>query len=162
MPFHSSFFLAITVATTRIEGGVWLFNNVIRFMTEPGLSDYALIGNCRSGALVSKYGSIDWCCLPDFHSPSIFAAILDRQRGGYFSIAPVNAYQSRQRYIPDTNVVETIFSTDEGEVRVIDAFTVMTEKEKTSALFPDHEILRVVEGISGESSSVLEREINDC
>src|SRR5688572_23120020 len=118
-------------------------------MTQPKLSDYAIIGNCRAAALVSKYGSIDWCCLPDFHSPSIFAAILDRQKGGFFSIEPACAYQSRQRYIPETNVVETYFSTDEGEVRLIDAFIVMTEKEKSSTLFPDHEILRVVECISG-------------
>jgi len=113
------------------------------------LSDYALIGNCRSAALISKYGSIDWCCLPDFHSPSIFAAILDRQKGGFFSIEPATEYQSKQKYIPDTNVVETYFSTTEGEVRLIDAFVVMTEEEKASSLFPDHEILRIVEGVSG-------------
>ena len=118
-------------------------------MKQPKLSDYALIGNCRSAALVSKYGSIDWCCLPDFHSPSIFAAILDRQKGGFFSIEPADEYQSKQRYIPETNVVETHFSTNEGEVRLVDAFIVMTEKEKASTLFPDHEIMRIVEGVSG-------------
>jgi GH15 family glucan-1,4-alpha-glucosidase len=118
-------------------------------MTQPKLSDYALIGNCRSAALVSKYGSVDWCCLPDFHSPSIFAAILDRQKGGLLSIEPAIGYQSRQSYIPETNVVETYFSTGEGDVRLIDAFIVTTEKEKAGTLFPDHEILRIVEGVSG-------------
>jgi GH15 family glucan-1,4-alpha-glucosidase len=126
------------------------------FVMEPKLSDYALIGNCRSAALVSRYGSIDWCCLPEFDSPSIFAAILDRQKGGHFSIAPIKPYQSIQKYIQETNVIETHFITDEGEVRLIDAFTVMSEEEKTLSLFPDHEILRVVEGIIGNVRMKLE------
>src|SRR5688500_10522509 len=112
---------------------------------EPNISDYAIIGNCRSAALVSKYGSIDWCCLPEFDSPAIFAALLDRGKGGYFSISPAGRYHSEQRYIGETNVVETIFTTDEGEVRLLDAFTAMDEREKERSLFPDHEILRVVE-----------------
>ncbi len=113
------------------------------------LSDYALIGDARSAALVGKNGSIEWCCLPEFHSPSIFAAILDREKGGYFSIDPVETYQSIQRYLPATNVVETHFKTEHGEARLIDAFVAMTEEQKRAALFPDHEILRVVEGVAG-------------
>ncbi|HYC85272.1 MAG TPA: glycoside hydrolase family 15 protein [Chryseosolibacter sp.] len=117
---------------------------------EPTLSDYALIGNSCSAALISKFGSIDWCCLPEFDSPSVFAALLDREKGGYFSIAPRAGYRSTQKYIPDTNVVETIFKTDQGSVRLIDAFTATTEERHTASLFPDLEILRIVEGISGE------------
>jgi GH15 family glucan-1,4-alpha-glucosidase len=116
---------------------------------EPKLSDYALIGNGCSSALVSRHGSIDWCCLPEFHSPSIFAALLDRRKGGYFSIRPVEENQSTQTYLADTNVVETSFSTSHGAVRLIDAFVAMTEETKKLTLFPDHEILRIVEGISG-------------
>lgn len=115
----------------------------------PDLSDHTLIGNSRSAALVSKTGSIDWCCLPEFHSPAIFAALLDEQRGGFFSIRPANIFQSAQRYLPDTNVAETSFETDQGRVRVTDAFVALTETEKTQHLFPDHEILRIVEGVSG-------------
>lgn len=115
----------------------------------PKISDYAIIGNSRSAALVSRYGSIDWCCLPEFHSPSIFTALLDREKGGFFSIGPIDSYSSIQNYIPETNVVETLFTTEAGEVRLMDAFTVMAEKEKTLSLFPDHEMIRVVEGISG-------------
>jgi GH15 family glucan-1,4-alpha-glucosidase len=113
------------------------------------LSDYILIGNSRSAALLSKYGSVDWCCLPEFDSPAIFAALLDRERGGYFCINPVLKYSSTQRYIPDTNVAETLFETESGQARVIDAFTAMAEKDKLYSLFPDHEIIRVVEGVSG-------------
>jgi GH15 family glucan-1,4-alpha-glucosidase len=120
------------------------------------LSDYALIGNSRSAALVGKNGSIDWCCLPEFHSPSIFAAILDRTIGGFFSIAPVEAFSSVQNYLPDTNVAATYFTTSSGEARLLDAFVVMTEEEKTASLFADHEIMRVVEGVTGVVSFRLE------
>jgi GH15 family glucan-1,4-alpha-glucosidase len=116
---------------------------------EPKLSDYALIGNSCSAALVSKYGSIDWCCLPEFHSPAIFANLLDRKKGGNFFITPVDENEAFQKYLEDTNVVETFFSTQTGRVRLIDAFIALQEKEKESSLFPDHEILRIVEGISG-------------
>ena len=116
---------------------------------DTNLSDYALIGNSRAAALVNKYGSIDWCCLPEFDSPSIFAALLDKEKGGCFSIAPTAEYGSTQSYIPDTNVVETIFETDAGKVQLTDTFTAMDEKEKTVSLFPDHEILRIVEGKAG-------------
>ncbi|HEY9124877.1 MAG TPA: trehalase-like domain-containing protein, partial [Bacteroidales bacterium] len=47
--------------------------------------NYGVIGNCRSAALVSSTGSIDWCCLPDFDSPSVFAKILDKEKGGYMA-----------------------------------------------------------------------------
>jgi len=121
-------------------------------MSENGvinIADYSLIGNCRSAALVSKYGSIDWCCLPEFHSPSIFAALLDRQKGGYFSIHPLQNFKSNSHYLDQTNIVETIFESDEGKVRLMDGFTVMEEEEKAANLFPDHEIIRIIEGISG-------------
>lgn len=118
-------------------------------MAIPLLSDYALIGNSRAAALVSNTGSIDWCCLPEFHSPGLFAALLDRNKGGFFSIVPTGRYQSAQQYLPDTNVVETSFTTSEGKVCLTDAFVATAEEEKQQSLFPDHELLRIVEGISG-------------
>jgi GH15 family glucan-1,4-alpha-glucosidase len=120
------------------------------------LSDYALIGNARAAALVSKTGSIEWCCLPDFDSPGIFAAMLDKEQGGYISIKPVDSYTSGQRYLPDTNVVETIFETASGKARLLDAFTAQTEEDKKHTLFPDHEVLRIVECISGKIRMKLE------
>lgn len=119
------------------------------------ISDYALIGNSRSAALVSKYGSIDWCCLPEFHSPAVFAALLD-PRGGHFSIAPPGPFEPQQRYLPDTNVVETIFTTTTGQAKITDAYTAGTEEQKTRSLFPDHEILRIVECISGTVTFQME------
>lgn len=120
------------------------------------ISDYGLIGNCRSSALVSKYGSIDWCCMPEFHSPAIFSAILDNETGGTFSISPVNEYSATQDYISHTNVLETNFDTAEGSVKITDCFVAMHEHAKMAELFPDHEILRIVEGISGSVKMKLE------
>ena len=116
----------------------------------PRITDYALIGNGCTGALVSRNGSIDWCCFPEFHSPGVFAALLDSKKGGHFSIAPVELYESKQAYVTDTNVVETSFTTPTGQVRTLDAFTALEESERLKSLYPDHEILRIIEGIAGE------------
>jgi GH15 family glucan-1,4-alpha-glucosidase len=82
--------------------------------------DYGIIGNCKSAALVSRDGSIDWCCLPDFDSASIFAKILDTEKGGYFSIEPVGKYTVRQRYLEKTNILITEFSRGENRFQICD------------------------------------------
>ncbi len=64
--------------------------------------DYGIIGNCKSAALISRDGSIDWCCLPDFDSSSIFAKLLDTEKGGHFAIKPVGKYTIQQRYLEKT------------------------------------------------------------
>lgn len=120
------------------------------------IADHVLIGNSRACALVSSNGSIDWCCLPEFHSPALFASILDSERGGCFSIMPAGRFSTRQDYVPDTNVSRIIFDTAGGSVRLLDAFVALTEEEKTKSLFPDHELLRVVECISGSVDMKLE------
>ena len=66
--------------------------------------DYGIIGNCKSAALISRNGSIDWCCLPDFDSPSVFAKILDSEKGGFFAIEPVGKYSIQQKYLERTNI----------------------------------------------------------
>ena len=82
---------------------------------------YGLIGDMSSAALVGTDGSIDWCCLPRFDSPSVFGALLDRDIGGRFRIGPANpCVETTQEYVQDTNVLETIFRTETGVVSVID------------------------------------------
>jgi GH15 family glucan-1,4-alpha-glucosidase len=113
------------------------------------ISEYGLIGNTRTSALVSNQGAIDWCCFPYHDSTSYFAKILDRKKGGSFSISPRIPFRSRQRYLEDTNVLETFFETHEGSAKLIDSFTVASEGDKKKALYPEYEILRILEGISG-------------
>ncbi|MDB5172407.1 MAG: glycosyl hydrolase, glucoamylase [Phycisphaerales bacterium] len=85
------------------------------------IEDYGLIGNMHTAALVGRNGSIDWMCLPHFDSPSVFGAILDEHKGGYFRIAPVTEKCTRrQMYFPETNVLITRFLLGDGVVEVID------------------------------------------
>src|SRR5262249_26898545 len=105
------------------------------------INDYALIGDGRSAALVSRNGAIDWLCWPRFDSPPIFGALLD-PHGGSWRIAPVGAARMSRRYLGDTNVLETRFETAQGTLVVVDLMTVTDEKAK--GLMPDHELLRHV------------------
>jgi GH15 family glucan-1,4-alpha-glucosidase len=116
----------------------------------PPIKDYALIGNCRTAALVSRHGSIDWLCLPRFDSPSIFAGLLDDKEGGQFTIRPVREFEVERRYVRDTAVLETRFATDTGVLRLLDAMPVVAKTEAHLALQPSHEVLRIVECIGGE------------
>jgi GH15 family glucan-1,4-alpha-glucosidase len=84
------------------------------------IGGYGLIGDCRSAALVGVDGSIDWCCLPRFDSPSVFGRILDARRGGYWQLRPRGPYRSQQRYGDRTNLLRTVFRTSTGLVRVSD------------------------------------------
>ena len=82
--------------------------------------DYGVIGNCRTAALISKEGSIDWLCFPDFDSPSIFAKILDKNIGGEFSFKVSNSYIITQKYQPYTNILSTSFKSKVGGFEVLD------------------------------------------
>ncbi|MFA5553284.1 MAG: glycoside hydrolase family 15 protein [Phycisphaerae bacterium] len=82
--------------------------------------DYGIIGNCKSAALISRNGSIDWCCLPDFDSSSFFAKILDSEKGGFFSIEPVGQYDISQKYLEKTNILATEYSCGEHAFRICD------------------------------------------
>ncbi len=75
--------------------------------------DYGIIGNCRSAALISKTGSIDWCCLPEFDSSSVFAKILDDKIGGNFSILVEDSYYIKQQYEPKTAILVTTYTSGE-------------------------------------------------
>jgi len=110
--------------------------------------NYGVIGNCRSAALVSKYGSIDWCCLPDFDSPSIFAKLLDNEKGGFFSISVGDNYTISQKYINRTNVLCTEFKSDDGTFEVIDFMP--RYKSNDIDYFAPAEIYRYIKLISGK------------
>ena len=84
------------------------------------LSDYGIVGNLKTSCLVSRHGSIDWCAFPDVDSPSVFAALLDADRGGHFHIRPTQPYQSAQSYVERTNVLTTEFFTPTGRVQLVD------------------------------------------
>ncbi|HQP11082.1 MAG TPA: glycoside hydrolase family 15 protein, partial [Candidatus Omnitrophota bacterium] len=70
---------------------------------------YGIIGNCQSAALISREGSIDWLCLPNFESSAIFAKILDEHKGGSFTIQAEGDYTTEQKYLPRTNILSTVF-----------------------------------------------------
>jgi GH15 family glucan-1,4-alpha-glucosidase len=114
------------------------------------IGDYALIGDCRSAALVARDSSIDWLAWPRFDSPSIFGALLDSELGGTFRIRPADSFRSTRRYLPDTAILETAFVTDTGACIVRDLMPVATEADKRQVLLPEHELLRAIEGVEGE------------
>src|SRR5688500_4286296 len=116
----------------------------------PPIGDYALIGDCRSAALIARDGSLDWLCLPRFDSPSLFAALLDPESGGRFRVRPRGDFAAERRYLPDTNVLETTFRCPSGIVVLRDLMPVASEQEKRHELAPDHEVLREVEALAGE------------
>ncbi len=106
------------------------------------IAEYGLIGDMHSVALVSKNGSIDYCSMPFLDSPTIFASLLDDEKGGYFSIQPKGVHTSSQSYVDDTNVLACTFRTDAGEAVLYDFMPVETEHLVTSK---EHRIDRRLE-----------------
>ena len=103
------------------------------------LGDYGFISDCHGAALVSRAGSVDWCCLPRFDSGSCFGRLLDTDRGGHFALTAPGA-ETELRYLGETMVLETIVRADGGEARVLDFF----------ALGGRRRLVRIAEGVSGE------------
>ncbi len=109
------------------------------------IENYGVIGNMRSIALVGVNGSIDFLCYPNFDSPTVFAALLDDERGGCFQIQPqFKKRRVRQMYLPDTNILLTRFLAEEGVAELTDYMPIGTDGEQPN------EIIRTLAVIRGE------------
>ena len=114
-------------------------------MSYEPIENYGVIGNMCSIALVGLNGSIDFLCYPNFDSPTVFAALLDDQRGGCFQIQPqLRKRNVRQMYLPDTNILLTRFLAEEGVAELTDFMPIGTDSEQPN------EIIRTVAVIRGE------------
>src|SRR5947207_8656789 len=87
------------------------------------ISDYGLLSDCRSAALVSRAGSVDWLCFPRFDAPAVFARILD-SGSGHFAIRPASDFRASRAYLDQTMVLETTFRTATGTAVLTDAMAV--------------------------------------
>jgi GH15 family glucan-1,4-alpha-glucosidase len=110
--------------------------------------NYGIIGNCRSAALVSDKGSIDWCCLPIFDSASVFGKILDDKKGGNLSFEVTEDYEILQEYLWQTNILSTTFDNEEHAFQVID-FMPRYQKNDGSFYSPP-DIIRFLRLIKGQ------------
>jgi GH15 family glucan-1,4-alpha-glucosidase len=112
------------------------------------IEDHGIIGDLHTVALVGKNGTIDWCCIPSFDAPSVFGALLDAEKGGFFSIAPQATPEMRQNqyYLPETNILITRFHTLDGVGEVTDFMLIQPAKEHTR----HHRIIRAVRVVRGQ------------
>ncbi|PIB03295.1 MULTISPECIES: glycoside hydrolase family 15 protein [Streptomyces] len=109
------------------------------------ISDHGLIGDLRSAALVGTNGTIDWYCCPRFDAPSVFASILDADRGGSFELAPDVEARTKQFYFPDTNVLITRFFAEDGVGEIQDFMPVVDESREAGR----HRLIRRVVCVRG-------------
>jgi GH15 family glucan-1,4-alpha-glucosidase len=118
----------------------------------PNISDHGLIGDLQTAALVCTDGTVDWLCVPRFDSPSVFASLLDANRGGHFKIAPDrDDYVSRQLYLPDSAILVTRFMTPDGVGEVHD-FMPVTEGRATDR----HRLVRSIRVVRGTMRFAIE------
>ena len=110
--------------------------------------NYGIIGNCTTAALVSNKASIEWCCMPFFDSTSMFASILDKNKGGQFSIIPKGNYKINQQYIRKTNLLVTKFTKGADAFEIVDFFPRYKTERGDYHCPPD--IIRYIRLISGK------------
>ena len=113
------------------------------------ISDYGVIGDMHTAALVGLDGSIDWYCAPRFDSPSVFAALLDVRKGGKFQLSPTESFTAKQSYEGETNVLSTIFESKQGRIKLTDFMPCFMEKGDLKGLREIHRIADCVEGELG-------------
>ncbi|MEI6692855.1 MAG: glycoside hydrolase family 15 protein [Chlorobium sp.] len=121
------------------------------------IADYGLIGNLNSAALVSCDGSIDYCSLPLLDSPTIFAALLDDEKGGYFSLQPSVPFTSRQEYITNTNILSCRFTTANAVAVLYDFMPVNSGDKENTFQHRIHRCLEVVHGIMPLTITIIPR-----
>ena len=109
--------------------------------------NYGIIGNCKSAALINEDTSIDWLCLPQFDSPSVFAKILDDQKGGHFLIKNLANYTIKQAYIENTNIMRTEFRNKEAGFEVIDFMP--RYKNEINLYYTPPEVIRIIRPLYG-------------
>ncbi|MEM0154451.1 MAG: glycoside hydrolase family 15 protein [Methanothrix sp.] len=109
--------------------------------------EYGIIGNCATAALVHCDSSIDWLCFPRFDSPSVFARILDENKGGYFKITPNGKFETSQEYVKDSNVIVTHFTSDEWAFDLYDYFP---HYDTHGQLYKDPEMHRLIKVVKGK------------
>ena len=118
----------------------------------PNISDHGLIGDLQTAALVSSDGTVDWFCCPRFDSPSVFASLLDADKGGYFRISPDrDDYVSRQLYFPDTAVLITRFMTPDGVGEITDFMPIAGPRPTDR-----HRLVRLMRTVRGTMRFVIE------
>lgn len=110
------------------------------------IGEYGIIGNTKTAALVGIDGSIDWCCLPSFHSPAAFASLLDHESGGCFELSLADGSPVRQEYEPNTNVLRTVLHSDEGTIQIHDFMPCFMDRGE---LVVRSEIVRLVRCLDG-------------
>ncbi len=113
------------------------------------IQDYALLGDCRSAALVSKDGSIDWLCWPRFDSSPVYSRILDQSKG-HWSITATEVSRIQQSYIDHSSLLKTTFICSSGTVELTDTMAIVSTEEGKHRLYPEHEIVRKVECVNGQ------------
>jgi GH15 family glucan-1,4-alpha-glucosidase len=120
------------------------------------IASYGLLSDCNTAALVGSDGSIDWFCLPRFDGPAVFARLLDPD-AGHWSIRPAGEFSSERRYLPNSLVLETTFTTTRGTVRLLDALAFADgQRGHDLGLDAPRELLRSVAGVSGTVDLVMD------
>ncbi len=117
------------------------------------IEDLGIIGNCQYSALIQNSGEVVWCCLPRFDSEPVFSTLLDEKDGGRFRIAPAGGEVGTQRYLPHTNILETLFQTATGSFRVIDFAPRFIQFGRA---FRPTQMIRIVEPVEGTPRIAVE------
>jgi alpha,alpha-trehalase len=148
----------MTASTLEVPGAVQLVASTRPALAGPDqrayppIGDYALLSDCHSAALVSRDGSIDWCCFHRFDARPVFSRLLDWTGGGHFRVAPTGPYTVSRHYLPDTNVLETRYVTPSGVLTVVDCLAIRRGAAAGDAAQTrsHHQLLRLVRCEAGQ------------